>query len=62
MAVVSTMIRTNILRTELETSMSIYYPLIGPYDASDEAVIEYHIRLGKLLELMHSSWTGMEFV
>jgi len=26
---------------------SAYYPIIGPYDSCDEAVIDYHIRLAK---------------
>ena len=26
---------------------SVYYPIIGPYDAGDDAVMEYHIRLAQ---------------
>lgn len=40
---------------------SIYYPLIGPYDASDDAVIEYHIRLAQAsgIDAFVVDWDGI---
>jgi len=40
---------------------SIYYPLIGPYDTSDQAVIEYHIRLARAsgIDAFIVDWDGI---
>jgi hypothetical protein len=40
---------------------SIYYPLIGPYDASDDAVVEYHIRLAQAsgIDAFVVDWDGI---
>jgi len=39
---------------------SVYYPLIGPYDSSDESVIEYHIRLAQAsgIDVFVVDWYG----
>ena len=40
---------------------SVYTPLIGPYDASDEAVIEYHVRLAQAsgIDAFVVDWDGL---
>jgi len=40
---------------------SVYYPLIGPYDVSDQAVMEYHIRLAKAsgIDAFIVDWDGI---
>ncbi len=40
---------------------SVYYPLIGPYDVSDQAVLEYHIQLAKAsgIDAFIIDWDGI---
>jgi len=41
---------------------SVYYPLIGAYDAGDEAVMEYHIRLAQAsgIDVFVVDWDGVQ--
>lgn len=54
----------NLLPNEMRDIASKYYPLIGPYDTSDPAVLEYHIRLAQAsgIDGFLVDWWGLQNV